>query len=61
MKDESSYAVGFSLIEPKADPQHHADPTIGVSVIDSFTHNILQYLERITKASRATLADFVRL
>ncbi len=32
---------------------------IGVAVIDCFTHYILQYLETLTKSSKATLQDFV--
>lgn len=31
---------------------------IGVAVIDSFTHNILQYLETIGKTSRNSLQEF---
>ncbi|WWC64142.1 uncharacterized protein I303_106750 [Kwoniella dejecticola CBS 10117] len=37
---------------------HHNDMDIGVAVIDSFTHYILQYLETLGKASRATLKEF---
>lgn len=39
---------------------HHNDMDIGVAVIDSFTHYVLQYLEGIDKGSKATLQDFVR-
>lgn len=31
---------------------------IGVAVIDSFTHNILQYLETVGKTSRNSLQEF---
>lgn len=31
---------------------------IGVAVIDSFTHYILQYLESLTKTSKETMRDF---
>ncbi|KIS00107.1 phosphatidylinositol glycan, class K [Cryptococcus deuterogattii 2001/935-1] len=37
---------------------HHNDMDIGVAVIDSFTHNILQYLETIGKTSRNSLQEF---
>ncbi|OCF54449.1 phosphatidylinositol glycan, class K [Kwoniella mangroviensis CBS 10435] len=37
---------------------HHNDMDIGVAVIDSFTHYILQYLETLGKTSTATLKDF---
>lgn len=40
---------------------HHNDMDIGVAVIDSFTHYVLQYLEGIDKGSKATMQDFVRL
>lgn len=39
---------------------HHADDQIGVSVIDSFTHFTLNYLEGFNKSSKATIKDFVR-
>ncbi|RSH95338.1 hypothetical protein EHS25_000425 [Saitozyma podzolica] len=37
---------------------HHHDLDIGVAVIDSFTHYILEYLETLGKSSKATLKDF---
>nr|XP_031862313.1 uncharacterized protein CI109_002278 [Kwoniella shandongensis]KAA5529385.1 hypothetical protein CI109_002278 [Kwoniella shandongensis] len=37
---------------------HHNDLDIGVAVIDSFTHNILQYLETLGKSSKASLQEF---
>ncbi|ORY24787.1 peptidase C13 family-domain-containing protein [Naematelia encephala] len=37
---------------------HHNDLDIGVAVIDSYTHYILQYLETTSKTSKATLQDF---
>jgi len=39
---------------------HHNDAEIGVAVIDSFTHYILQYMEGHNKTSKATMADLVR-
>jgi phosphatidylinositol glycan class K len=39
---------------------HHADDQIGVSVIDSYTHFTLNYLEGFNKSSKATVKDFVR-
>jgi GPI-anchor transamidase subunit K len=40
--------------------KHEADFDIGVAVIDSYTHYVLQYLEGINKTSKATMEDFVR-
>jgi len=37
---------------------HEADYDIGVAVIDSYTHYVLQYLEGINKTSKTTMADF---
>ncbi|OWT38897.1 phosphatidylinositol glycan, class K [Cryptococcus neoformans] len=37
---------------------HHNDMDIGVAVIDSFTHNILQYLETVGKTSHNSLQEF---
>lgn len=39
--------------------KHEADYDIGVAVIDSYTHYVLQYLEGINKTSKATMEDFV--
>ncbi|KAF8609119.1 hypothetical protein BDV93DRAFT_535730 [Ceratobasidium sp. AG-I] len=36
---------------------HENDNDIGVAVIDSYTHYVLQYLEQINKTSKATMAD----
>ncbi|EUC65241.1 glycosylphosphatidylinositol transamidase [Rhizoctonia solani AG-3 Rhs1AP] len=36
---------------------HENDQDIGVAVIDSYTHYVLQYLEQINKTSKATMAD----
>ncbi|QRV90756.1 GPI-anchor transamidase [Ceratobasidium sp. AG-Ba] len=36
---------------------HENDHDIGVAVIDSYTHYVLQYLEQINKTSKATMAD----
>ncbi|KZT62510.1 hypothetical protein CALCODRAFT_522367 [Calocera cornea HHB12733] len=36
---------------------HHNDADIGVAVIDSFTHYILQYMEGENKTSKATMKD----
>ncbi|WWC91324.1 uncharacterized protein L201_006267 [Kwoniella dendrophila CBS 6074] len=40
---------------------HHNDMDIGVAVIDSFTHYILQYLETLSKTSTATLKEFFNI
>lgn len=39
--------------------KHHNDMDIGVSVIDAYTHYILQYLETLNKTSKATMQDLV--
>ncbi|CDZ97722.1 gpi-anchor transamidase [Phaffia rhodozyma] len=36
---------------------HHNDPEIGVSVIDSFTHHLLSFMEGLNKTSSATFED----
>jgi len=36
---------------------HENDEDIGVAVIDSFTHHVLQYLEGVNKTTRATMDD----
>lgn len=41
--------------------KHEADYDIGVAVIDSYTHYVLQYLEGINKTSKITMEDFVCL
>lgn len=60
---ENSYSVSRSSrrLNMATDTrcQHHNDPDIGVSVIDSFTHYILQYLEGLESDSQATLQEFV--
>ncbi|KAJ1498602.1 hypothetical protein HMI54_006729 [Coelomomyces lativittatus] len=43
-KDQSSYS-------------HHMDQTLGVSVIDRFTHVTLRMLERIDRTSRKTVGE----
>ena len=39
--------------------QHHMDSTIGVHIIDRWTYYALEFLERVSPGSKATLADFV--
>lgn len=39
--------------------KHHNDMDIGVAVIDSFTHHVLQFMEGINKTSQASLQDLV--
>ena len=63
--DENSYSVCFydmpldylalNLLTSK----HEPDYDIGVAVIDSYTHYVLQYLEGINKTSKATMEEFV--
>lgn len=38
---------------------HHSDNEIGVAVIDSYTHFILNYLEDVNKTSKKTIQDLV--
>lgn len=61
---ENSYSVSSSTFDTLhlADvSQHENDNDIGVAVIDSYTHYVLQYLEQINKTSKATMADLVSL
>ena len=37
---------------------HHDDATLGVPVIDRWTHNILQFLETVQPESRKTMQNF---
>lgn len=37
--------------------QHENDYDIGVAVIDSYTHYVLEYMEKVNKTSRLTMAD----
>lgn len=39
--------------------QHENDNDIGVAVIDSFTHHILQFMEGIDKTSQVSMQDLV--
>lgn len=36
---------------------HVNDPALGVSVIDKFTHYMLQFMEQVNKTSKSTMAD----
>jgi phosphatidylinositol glycan class K len=38
---------------------HHSDQDIGVAVIDSYTHFVLNYLEGLNKTSKNTVQDLV--
>lgn len=64
--DENSYSVCLStILSPpsyflNAVLQHENDNDIGVAVIDSFTHHILQFMEGINKTSHASMQDLVR-
>lgn len=39
--------------------QHENDNDIGVSVIDSFTHFVLEFMEGINKTSQVSMQDLV--
>lgn len=41
--------------------KHENDNDIGVAVIDSYTHHVLQFMEGINKTSRVTMQDLVRI
>ena len=62
---ENSYSVLQSLFDPGVKVnwieflQHENDNDIGVAVIDSFTHHVLQFMEGINKTSRASMQDLV--
>lgn len=62
---ENSYSVSASSLLSRHQAntvpyiQHHNDPDIGVAVIDSYTHHVLQYLEEIKIGSNATMQEFV--
>lgn len=40
--------------------QYENDEDVGVSVIDSYTHFVLEYLEGINKTSTTSMKDLVR-
>ncbi|EIW78701.1 hypothetical protein CONPUDRAFT_108689 [Coniophora puteana RWD-64-598 SS2] len=50
-------ATGSSQIEENS-YSYENDADIGVSVIDSYTHFVLEYMERINKTSQTSLQDF---
>lgn len=54
-----AYAV--CLIPLIVSLQYENDRDIGVAVIDTYTHYILEYMEGINKTSQATMQDLVRL
>ncbi|KDQ06883.1 hypothetical protein BOTBODRAFT_167595 [Botryobasidium botryosum FD-172 SS1] len=37
---------------------HENDNEVGVAIIDSYTHYVLEYLETVNKTSRTTMSDF---
>ncbi|KAI0643464.1 peptidase C13 family-domain-containing protein [Trametes meyenii] len=49
-------ATGSSVIHENS-YSHENDRDIGVAVIDSYTHYVLQYMEGINKTSQATMQD----
>ncbi|KJE96721.1 GPI-anchor transamidase, partial [Capsaspora owczarzaki ATCC 30864] len=40
---------------------HHADPVLGVAVVDRFTYHALEFLESVRPDSSATIADFFKV
>ena len=61
---ENSYSVNNvpTGVRNRADPchQYENDKDLGVSVIDTYTHYVLEYLEQINKTSQLTMQDLVR-
>jgi phosphatidylinositol glycan class K len=60
---ENSYSVSrrprnskSNVINPR---QYENDDDVGVSVIDSYTHFVLEYLEGINKTSATSMKDLV--
>ncbi|KAF5366118.1 hypothetical protein D9757_010935 [Collybiopsis confluens] len=49
-------ATGSSVVGENS-YSHENDYDIGVAVIDSYTHYILEYMEKVNKTSRLTMAD----
>ena len=60
---ENSYSVNNvpDDIRSGADPRHQYenDKDLGISVIDTYTHYVLEYLEQINKTSQLTMQDLV--
>lgn len=60
---ENSYSVSRRPSHSKSnvnDPrQYENDEDVGVSVIDSYTHFVLEYLEGINKTSATSMRDLV--
>jgi phosphatidylinositol glycan class K len=46
---------------PDALLQHENDNEIGVAVIDTFTHYVLEFMEGVDKTSQTSMQDLVRL
>ena len=40
---------------------HHVDPAIGVYIIDRYTYYALEFLERVNRDSKATMAQFLEV
>ncbi|KAJ3879484.1 peptidase C13 family-domain-containing protein [Lentinula edodes] len=49
-------ATGSSVVGENS-YSHENDYDIGVAVIDSYTHYVLEYMEKVNKTSRLTMAD----
>jgi phosphatidylinositol glycan class K len=62
---ENSYSVNNvpTNVRTELIPRHQYenDRDLGVSVIDTYTHYVLEYLEQINKTSQLTMQDLVRL
>uniref|UniRef100_A0A182U900 GPI-anchor transamidase n=1 Tax=Anopheles melas TaxID=34690 RepID=A0A182U900_9DIPT len=52
-------AVASSLVGEDS-LSHHIDPAIGVYIIDRYTYNALEFLERVEWNSKKTMGDFKR-
>ena len=61
--EENSYSVCCSfdpVLLGSHHSQHESDNDIGVSVIDSYTHFVLEFMEGINKTSQVSVQDLVR-
>lgn len=56
---DSSSHIAFRKALISGITQHENDNDIGVAVIDSFTHYVLEFMEGINKTSQTSMQDLV--
>ena len=56
---DHAWLLSLGLDRPALCVQHHNDPDIGVAVIDSYTHYLLEFMEGQNKTSNKTMKDLV--